>query len=193
MSTVSLTKGEAVDLTKVAPSLTKLIAGAGWDAKVGKKIDLDLFTVYLGSDGKAIPDENGNGSNKDEALCFFNNQTLPGMKHSGDNRTGEGEGDDEQIVLTLADVPANVVSIAVVVAIYNGAANLGEVENVKVRMVNAEGNEELAQFTVADGLASAQGVLLGHVKKDGSNWSFVAEGTALSGTFNSIVSSFGLN
>lgn len=189
---ITLSKGEDIDLTKAAPSLVKLIAGAGWDAKAGKKIDLDLFGVYLGDDGKAIPDANANGTNADEALCFFNHKVMPGMKSSGDNQSGEGEGDDEQITITLADVPAEAKKIALAVGIYKGAANLGEIENVSVRMVNAEGMEELAKFTTADGLNDKQGVVLGHVERTDDGWKFTASGEGLSGSFDDIVKGFGV-
>ena len=78
------------------------------------------MAVLIGADGKALPDANSNGSNADEALLFFNNKDLPGLHHTGDNLTGEGDGDDEQIVITLADVSANVNEIAIVVASYSG-------------------------------------------------------------------------
>lgn len=189
---VSLVKGETVDLTKQAPNLTKLVAGAGWDAKAGRSIDLDLLTVYIGQDGKAIPDANGNGTNLDEAVCFFNNLRLTGAAHSGDNLTGDGDGDDERVTLDLPNIPSNVAEVAVVVASYSGE-KFSEVENAFVRMVNAEGETELAKFELKDGMGETKGVELGRVKRDGSNWTFEATGRTISGGFKDIVSSYGVN
>lgn len=189
---VTLTKGDVVDLKKEAPNLTKLVAGAGWDAKNGKSIDLDLLTVYIGSDGKAIPDANGNGTNLDEAVCFFNNLVIPGAKHAGDNLTGEGDGDDEQITLTLSEIPSNVSEVAVVVASYSGET-FGEIENAFVRMVNADGNVELAKFELKDGMANTKGIELGRVIRSGDTWNFNATGRTISGGFKDIVASFGVS
>lgn len=189
---VTLTKGDTVDLTKEAPNLSKLVAGAGWDAKNGKSIDLDLLTVYIGQDGKAIPDANGNGTNLDEAVCFFNNLRIPGASHSGDNLTGEGDGDDEQITLDLASIPSNAKEVAVVVASYSGET-FGEIENAFVRMVNSDGNSELAKFELKEGMASTKGVELGRVVRTDSGWSFNATGRTISGGFKDIVASFGVS
>lgn len=154
---VSLTKGASVSLTKEVAAkgkvLSKLVAGAGWDPVADKEIDLDLLAVYIGTDGKAIPDANSNGSNADEALIFFNNLKVAGAEHTGDNLTGEGDGDDEQINFTLADVPANVAEIAVVVASYSGET-FGEVANTHVRLVNADGNEEIAKLSLGSSAGS---------------------------------------
>lgn len=195
---ISLVKGAAVSLQKanadagVSTPLTKVVAGAGWDAKAGKSIDLDLLTVLIGTDGKAIPDANGNGTNLDEAVTFFNNlDGIPGVKHSGDNRTGEGDGDDEQIVITLADVPANAQEIAVVLASYSGET-FGEVENAFVRLVNADGDVELAKYEVTSGFGAEKGIELGRLKRNGSEWDFVAAGNAIPGDFTQIVASYGV-
>lgn len=194
---VSLQKGSKVNLQKAntdagsTTPLTKLVAGAGWDAKSGKSIDLDLVAVLIGSDGKAIPDANGNGTNLDEAVVFFNNLQVEGLKHSGDNLTGEGDGDDEQITVDLASVPANVQEVAVVVASYSGET-FGEIENAFVRLVNANGDTELAKYELKDGMANTKGVELGRVKRNGSEWEFEATGKNIDGDFSAIVASYGV-
>jgi tellurium resistance protein TerD len=191
---VSLTKGGSVNLTKEAGSagLTKLVAGAGWDAAAGKSIDLDLLAVYIGEDGKAIPDANGNGTNLDEAVIFFNNLTVPGAQHSGDNLTGEGEGDDETITFDLAAIPTNVKEVAVVVASYSGE-KFSEVENAQVRMVNGADNTELAKFELKEGMGDTKGVELGRITRNGSEWEFKATGQNLSGEFKDVVASYGVS
>lgn len=197
MSSVTLVKGQKVDLAKastdagVTTPLTKLVAGAGWDAKAGKEIDLDLVAIYLGADGKAIADANGNGTNLDEAVTFFNNLTNAGAQHSGDNLTGEGDGDDETITFDLAAIPANVESVAIVVASYSGET-FGEVENAQVRMVNPDGNVELAKYELKDGMANTKGVELGRIKRENGAWAFEATGNTIDGDFTAIVASYGV-
>lgn len=196
MSSITLTKGAKVDLAKasvdagVSAPLTKVIAGAGWDAKDGKSIDLDLVAILLDKDGKAIPDANGNGTNLDEAVAFFNNlDGIAGAKHSGDNLTGAGDGDDEQVTLTLADLPAAAESVAIVVASYSGE-KFSEVENAFVRLVNADGDVELAKFELKDGMGDTKGVELGRITRSGE---FTATGNVLAGEFKDIVSSYGVS
>jgi tellurium resistance protein TerD len=191
---VSLTKGAKLDLSKAAADagatapLTKLVAGAGWDTG-DKDIDLDLVAVLLGDNGKAIADANNNGTNLDEAVVFFNNLKVTGLEHSGDNLTGEGDGDDEKITINLSEVPAEVKEIAVVVASYSGE-KFADVQNAFVRIVNADGDTELAKYELKDGLADTKGVELGRIKRDGDNWSFDATGNTISGDFKEIVSSY---
>lgn len=175
---VTLTKGQTVDLKKEAPSLAKLIAGAGWDGKSDAPIDLDLMSVKLGADGKAIADANGNGSNADEAVNFYGNLTTKGAVHSGDNLTGEGDGDDEQITFDLAALEPEVKEIAIVVASFSGET-FDKVANVKARMVNADGNTELAVYTNSE-LGTGKAVEVGRIKRDGDSWTFEAAGKLLS-------------
>lgn len=202
---MKITKGQTVSLSKAATDagaeLKKLVAGGGWDAAEGtEKLDLDLVAVYLGEDGKAIADANGNGTNADEALTFFgnakgnpdNNAPVAGALHLGDNRTGDGDGDDEQIEFTLADVPANVKEIAVALAIYEGADNLGSVKSAFVRLVNADGNTELGRYDLDESYADTKAVELGRVVRNGSTWEFKATGTKISGSFKEVLESYGV-
>jgi tellurium resistance protein TerD len=198
---VSLTKGESVTLSKAASDagstapLTKVIAGAGWDGTSSDPIDLDLMAVLIGDDGKALPDANNNGSNADEALLFFNNKTLPGLAHSGDNLTGEGEGDDEQIVITLADVAATVKEIAIVVASYSGES-FDKVANASVRLVNEADQKELAKYELTSGaeFAGKHGVELGRLTRNGSEWEFKATGAVVEGAdFDAVVKTLGIS
>lgn len=181
---MTLTKGSKIDLTKAAADagatspLTKVMAGAGWDPKAeGATVDLDLIGIKLGADGKAIADVNGDGSNADEAVNFFSNLNTKGAAHSGDNLTGEGEGDDETITYDLSAVEPEVQEIVVVVASYSGT-DFSDVANVKVRMVNADGDTELAAYTNAE-LGSGRAVEVGRVKREGNGWSFQAVGNVL--------------
>lgn len=194
---MNISKGQGLDITKAAKDagaeLKVLVAGAGWDpANEGTDIDLDLLTVFLGEDGKAIPDENGNGTNADEAVCAFFNKDPKGAHHAGDNLTGEGDGDDEQIEITLANVPSNVKEIAVVVASYSGQT-FGDVKNAFIRMVNKDGDKELAKYELSGDYGSTRGVELGRVSRQGDSWAFTATGKSIDGNFRQIVESYGVN
>lgn len=181
---VNLSKGSKVDLHKAAQDagasapLTKVTAGAGWDMKGSKAVDLDLLSIKLGADGKAIADANGNGTNADEAVNFYGNLTTQGATHSGDNLTGEGDGDDEQITYDLSTIEAEVKEIAIVVASFSGE-DFSDVDNVKARVLNADGNTELAVYTNSD-LGSGRAVEVGRLTRDGDNWGFTAKGELLS-------------
>lgn len=182
---VNLSKGAKIDLHKasqdagVTTPLTKVVAGAGWDVTDGKDIDLDLLSIKLGADGKAIADANNNGTNADEAVNFYNNLATKGAVHSGDNLTGEGDGDDEQITYTLADIEAEVMEIAIVVAAFTDKVSFSDVNNVKARVLNADGNTELAVYTNSD-LGSGHAVEVGRLTRNGDNWEFTAKGEILS-------------
>jgi len=193
---LTITKGEGINISKAAQDagapLHKLVAGAGWDAAAeGRSIDLDLLTVYLDQDGKAIPDENSNGTNADEAVCAFFNKDPKGAHHTGDNLTGDGDGDDEQIVVTLADVPANVKEVAVVIASYSGQT-FGEVKNAFVRMVNVDGNTELVKYDLTDNYSSTRAVEMGRLVRNGSEWDFKATGESRDGDFKGVLSGYGV-
>lgn len=181
---VNLEKGAVVDLHKAAADagasapLSKVVAGAGWDMKGDKAVDLDLLSIKLGADGKAIADVNGDGTNMDESVNFYKNLTTKGATHSGDNLTGEGDGDDEQITYDLNAIEAEVKEIAIVVASFSGE-DFSDVDNVKARMVNADGNTELAAYTNSD-LGSGRAVEVGRLTRDGDTWSFTAKGELLS-------------
>jgi tellurium resistance protein TerZ len=180
---INLEKGAVLDLTKAAADagatvpLTKVVAGAGWDTG-DHDIDLDLIGIKLGTDGKAIADANASGSNYDEAVNFYKNLNTKGAVHSGDNLTGEGDGDDETITYDLTAVEPEVAEIVVVVASFSGET-FDKVNNVKVRMLNADGNAELAVYTNSD-LGSGLAVEAGRLKRDGDKWNFEAKGELLS-------------
>lgn len=189
---VSLTKGQEVSLTKDNPGLTHVVAGAGWDGTSDQPIDLDLMIVQIGEDGKALPDANNNGSNADEALLFFNNKDLPGLHHTGDNLTGEGDGDDEQIIVDLANVASNVKELQVVLVSYSGQS-FDQVANAFVRMVNKANNQELAKYEVSTGYAGKKGIELGRMVRTGTEWSFKAHGDPIEGNdFTGLLNTLGV-
>ena len=145
----------------------------------------------MGDDGKAIPDANGNGTNADESLIFFNNKDVAGAHHTGDNLTGEGDGDDEQIEFAIANIPANVKEVAVVVASYSGQT-FGEVKNAQVRMLNADGNDELAKYELSDQHSTTKAIELGRIVRNGDAWDFKATGNDVAGEFKAVIASYGV-
>src|SRR5438128_969393 len=140
---VSLSKGDNVSLTKEAPGLTAVIVGLGWDVRTttGTDFDLDASALLLNNSGKVASDQH---------FVFFNNLKSPdgSVEHTGDNLTGEGEGDDEQIKVNLAGVPAEVDKIVFPVSIYDAEGrnqNFGGVRNAYIRVVNESGGAEIAR------------------------------------------------
>ena len=131
---VSLSKGGNVSLTKEAPGLTAVTIGLGWDVRTttGTDFDLDASAILTNADGKVT---------SDQGFVFFNNLKSPdgSVEHTGDNITGEGEGDDEQIKVNLAGVPADVTKIVFPVSIYDAESrqqSFGQVRNAFIRVVN---------------------------------------------------------
>lgn len=193
---VSLTKGNSVSLTKAAKDagseLKVLVAGAGWNANdSGAKVDLDLAAIYLDENGKALADANGNGTNVDEAVTAYFQLTNTGSEHSGDNLTGEGDGDDEQITFTLADVPTSVKEIAVIVTSFSGQ-KFGDVKSANVRMVNSDGNTELAKFDLTDNYGEAKAVEMGRIVRTSDGWDFKATGEAKTGEPVAVFQDYGV-
>ena len=142
---INLTKGQKVDLTKGKPSLKKLMVGLGWDVNHydgGADFDLDAAAFLLGANGKVITDA--------EFVFYGNLKHVSGaVEHMGDNLTGEGDGDDEQIMVDLTKVPENVEKIAFTVTIYEAEQrrqNFGQVSNSYIRIVDEVGNEELIRY-----------------------------------------------
>lgn len=142
---IQLQKGQKIDLGKTSPGLTKAVIGLGWDIKSydgGSDFDLDASAFLLDANGKCT---------KETDFIFYNNLQSPcgSVLHTGDNRTGEGEGDDEQLVVDLKKVPADVHRIAITVTIYDAegrSQNFGQVGNAFVRLANEETNEEVLRF-----------------------------------------------
>lgn len=193
---LQIKKGESLNITKAAAdagvTLSNLIAGAGWDpASEGAEIDLDLMVVLVGEDGKALPDKNGQNGNLDEALCYFDNKEgIPGLKHTGDNLTGQGDGDDEQIHITLSSLPTEAKKALVVIASYSGQP-FGQVKSAFVRL-EADG-KELGRYELTENYGDTKGVVMGELVRNGDNWEFKALGEKREGDFNKVLEGFGLH
>ncbi|MDG9701806.1 TerD family protein [Streptomyces sp. DH37] len=188
---VSLSKGGNVSLTKEAPNLTAVIVGLGWDARTttGTDFDLDASALLTSAEGKVISDQH---------FVFFNNLTSPdgSVEHTGDNLTGEGEGDDEVIKVNLAGVPADVAKIVFPVSIYEAESrqqSFGQVRNAYIRVVNQADNKELARYDLSEDASTETAMVFGELYRHGAEWKFRAIGQGYASGLRGIAQDFGVN
>jgi tellurium resistance protein TerD len=188
---VSLSKGGNVSLTKEAPGLTAVLVGLGWDARTttGADFDLDASALMTGPEGKVVSDRH---------FVFFNNLTSPdgSVEHTGDNLTGEGEGDDEAIKVNLAGVPAEVAKIVFPVSIYdadNRQQSFGQVRNAYIRVVNQADNKELARYDLTEDASTETAMVFGELYRHGGDWKFRAIGQGYASGLRGIAQDFGVN
>ncbi|MGW4896515.1 TerD family protein [Kitasatospora sp. NPDC004240] len=187
---VSLSKGGNVSLTKEAPGLTAVTVGLGWDVRTttGAEFDLDASAIVLNADGKVL--SNGH-------FVFFNNTSTPDntVVHTGDNRTGEGAGDDEAINVNLASLPAEAARITFPVSIYDAVArsqNFGQVRNAYIRVINASGGAELARYDLSEDAATETAMIFGELYRNGAEWKFRAVGQGYASGLAGIAQDFGV-
>ncbi|GHF34468.1 chemical-damaging agent resistance protein C [Streptomyces mashuensis] len=188
---VSLSKGGNVSLTKAAPNLTAVVVGLGWDARTttGTDFDLDASALLCNDQGKVANDQN---------FVFFNNLKSPdgSVEHTGDNLTGEGEGDDEQIKVNLAGVPADVAKIVFPVSIYEAETrqqSFGQVRNAYIRVVNQADNTELARYDLSEDASTETAMVFGELYRHGAEWKFRAIGQGYASGLRGIAQDFGVN
>jgi tellurium resistance protein TerD len=188
---ISLQKGGNVNLSKEAPGLNKMVVGLGWDVRAtdGTAFDLDGAVFLLNSAGKVRSDAD---------FIFYNNlKSVEGsVAHSGDNRTGAGEGDDESVTIDLAKVPADVDKIAVCVTIHDAEQrrqNFGQVSKAFVRCVNASGNTEIARYDLSEDSSTEAAMVFGEVYRAGADWKFRAIGQGFKGGLGPLAKNFGVN
>ncbi len=188
---VSLSKGGNVSLTKEAPNLTAVHVGLGWDARTttGSDFDLDASALLAREDSRVLSDQH---------FVFFNNLTSPdgSVEHTGDNLTGEGEGDDELINVNLAAVPAEVAKIVFPVSIYdaeNRQQSFGQVRNAYIRVVNQADGSELARYDLTEDASTETAMVFGELYRHGSEWKFRAIGQGYASGLRGIAQDFGVN
>ncbi|HEU5030964.1 MULTISPECIES: TerD family protein [Actinomadura] len=188
---VSLAKGGNVSLTKAAPNLSAVTVGLGWDvrATTGADFDLDASALMLGPSGKVISDQH---------FVFFNNLKSPdgSVEHTGDNLTGEGEGDDESINVDLTGVPQDCDRIVFPVSIYdadNRQQNFGQVRNAFIRIVNRTDGSELARFDLTEDASTETAMVFGELYRHGAEWKFRAVGQGYASGLAGIAMDFGVN
>lgn len=175
--TINLSKGEHVSLAKAAPKMDRVLVGLGWDVNefVGAAYDLDVSVFLLGAGGK-VPNNS--------YFVFYNQLESPegSVVHTGDNLTGEGEGDDESVKVVLSKVPSNIDRILFTVTIHdaeNRRQNFGNVENAFIRLVNEDTGAEVIRFNLTQEFSIETSVVVGELYRNGSEWSFKAVGQGL--------------
>ncbi len=188
---ISLQKGGNVNLSKEAPTMSKMVVGLGWDTRAtdGAAFDLDAVGFVLGANGKVRADSD---------FIFFNNkQNAEGsVLHGGDNRTGEGDGDDETIIIDLSKMPADAEKVAVCVVIYDAETrrqNFGQVSRAYVRVLNDANQQEVARYDLSEDGSTEAAMIFGEVYRHNGEWKFKAVGQGFKGGLGPLAASYGVN
>ena len=189
---VSLKKGQKVDLTKSNPGLRSITVGLGWDVNQydsGAEFDLDASAFMLGANGKVTSDAD---------FIFYSNAKHPSgsVIYGGDNRTGAGEGDDEQIVVDLQLIPANIEKIDFTVTIYEAnerRQNFGQVRNAFVRIVDNATGQELIRYDLEEDFSIETAVVVGELYRHNGEWKFNAIGSGFQGGLEALCANFGID
>ncbi|MEF2919441.1 MAG: TerD family protein [Acutalibacteraceae bacterium] len=188
---INLSKGQKVDLTKGNPSLKKIMVGLGWDVNTfdsGVDFDLDAAAFMVGENGKCPTEK--------EFIFYGNLEHHTGsVKHMGDNLTGDGEGDDEQILVDLTTIPENVAKIAFTVTIYDADArrqNFGQVSNAFIRIVDELTGKELIRFDLSEDFSIETAVVVGELYRYNGEWKFNAIGSGFQGGLAALCGHYGI-
>ncbi|WP_242901715.1 TerD family protein [Actinomadura terrae] len=188
---VSLSKGGNVSLTKQAPGLSAVTVGLGWDLRTttGSDFDLDASALVLDAAGKILTDQH---------FVFFNNLRTPdgGVEHTGDNTTGAGEGDDEQIKVNFTALPATAERVAFAVSIYDAetrSQNFGQVRNAYIRVLNQGDGSEMARYDLSEDASMETAMVFGELYRSGAEWKFRAVGQGYASGLAGIATDFGVN
>lgn len=190
--TISLSKGQRIDLTKTNPGLTRAIIGLGWDTNKytgGGAFDLDASAFLLHGDGKARGIED---------FVFYNNLNAysGAVVHTGDNRDGEGEGDDERIKIDFSKVPQSIQRVGITVTIHDAQSrnqNFGQVSNAFVRVVDEHTNVEILRYDLGEDFSVETAVVVCELYRHGADWKFQAIGSGFSGGLGALAANYGLD
>ena len=190
---INLSKGGNINLSKTAPTMSKVDLGLGWNPRAtdGKAFDLDAVAFLTGEDGKV---------RLDGEFIFFNQKVSPcgSVTHNGDNRTGDGDGDgdDETISVDLSKVPQEVAKIVFAVTIHEGqqnSQNFGMVDKAYIRVINQDANaEELARFDLSEDGSTEVAMIFGELYRHSGEWKFKAVGQGFSGGLGALAASYGV-
>lgn len=188
---ISLTKGGNINLSKEAPGLSKLSLGLGWGvrATAGADFDLDASAFLLTESGKV----------RSDADFIFYKQTAStcgSVKHTGDNRTGEGEGDDETINVDLSKVPADVQKIVFTVTIYDYDTrnqNFGQVSNAFIRVIDQNNGSEVARYDLSEDASTVTAMIFGELYRHNGEWKFKAVGQGFTNGLAELARNFGVD
>lgn len=187
---ISLNKGGNLSLSKTDPTLTKMLIGLGWDERVtsGQAFDLDASAFLLTQNGKVRGDHD---------FIFYNQlKSADGsVEHAGDNRTGQGDGDDEIIKVDLARVSPDIDKIAITVTIHDAQArgqNFGQISNAFIRVVNEQTGAEVVRFDLAEDYSVETAMVFGEVYRHNGEWKFRAVGQGYSGGLAAMCHQYGI-
>jgi len=188
---ISLGKGGNLSLTKTDPSLSKILVGLGWDERStdGNAFDLDASAFLLNSNGKVRSDAD---------FIFYNQlRSAEGsVEHTGDNRSGQGDGDDESVKVDLSRVPMDVDKIVITVTIHDADArrqNFGQVANAFIRVVNDVTGQEVVRFDLAEDYSTETAMVFGELYRHNGEWKFRAVGQGYSGGLGAMCRQFGIS
>ena len=189
---VNLSKGQKVSLTKGNPGLSKIVVGLGWDTNKydgGFHFDLDAAAFMLGANGKVTSDAD---------FVFYGNlkHASGAVEHMGDNLTGDGEGDDEQIKINLSAVPASIERIGFTVTIYDADVrkqNFGQVSNAYIRIFDESNNTELIRYDLGEDFSIETAVVVGEMYRNNGEWKFNAIGSGFQGGLHALCKNYGVN
>lgn len=188
---ITLSKGGNVSLNKEAPGLTNILIGLGWDVRAtdGAAFDLDACAFLLREDGKV----------RSDADFIFYNQLASAdgsVEHTGDNRTGAGDGDDETIKVDLSRVPADIAKIAISVTIDDAEArrqNFGMVNHAFVRVVNAANGQEIVRYDLSEDFSVETALTFGELYRHSGEWKFRAVGQGFKGGLGPLARNYGVS
>jgi tellurium resistance protein TerD len=188
---LSLQKGGNLSLSKAAPNLTNILIGLGWDVRTtdGAAFDLDASLFMVGETGKVRSDADFIFYNQAKSACGS-------VEHTGDNRTGAGDGDDESIKVNLANVPADVSRLVVTVTIHDAQVrqqSFGQVGGAFMRVVNSADNSEIARFDLSEDYSTETAMIFGEVYRHNGEWKFKAIGQGYSGGLYAMCQQYGVN
>jgi tellurium resistance protein TerD len=188
---ISLSKGGNVSLSQLEPGLKKVLVGLGWDARSsdGTNFDLDVSAFMLSHNEKVISDQH---------FIFYNNTKSPdgSVMHTGDNRTGAGDGDDESVRINLERVPTECTVVSLVVTIHDAEGsrlNFGQVRNSFIRILNDEIGKEIVRYDLSEDYSTETALIFGQIYRNGSDWKFRAVGQGYSGGLAKICSQYGVS
>ena len=189
---INLTKGQKVDLTKGNPSLKNVLVGLGWDVNVfsgGSDFDLDASAFLLGANGKCPVETD---------FIFYGNlkHSSGAVEHTGDNLTGEGEGDDEVIKVDLSLIPQNIERIAFTVTIYDAdrrRQNFGQVSNAYIHIIDEATGSEIIRYDLGEDFSIETALVVGEIYKYNGNWKFNAIGSGFSGGLKALCAHYGID
>lgn len=188
---VSLSKGGNISLSKEAPGLTDVIVGLGWDSRVtdGAEFDLDASVFIVGENNKVL---------NDGSFVFYNNKssTCGNVEHQGDNRTGEGEGDDEKVNVNLAGLSVEAKKLVFAVTIHDAEArkqNFGQVSKAYIRVINKKDNTEIARFDLSEDASVETAMVFGELYNHSGEWKFKAIGQGFAGGLAPLAQTYGIN